>query len=222
MPATAACSDAIARILWLAAGIPVRTRFVQLLVRDRDQVSDSLTFFLPLSLSKNTFACACARAPPARHPGRSGHVIPLTPPTCLLVRECHRRGIEVILDIVFNHTAEGNEQGPTLSMRGLDNRIYYMLAPGGEYYNYSGCGNVVNCNHPVVRQFIVDCLKYWVEEYHVDGFRCRLGRGAKRLEKTAWMGSDLCVWCGVRVGTALTGSGEGKSGRTTTWTGSDP
>jgi isoamylase len=62
-----------------------------------------------------------------------------------------RRGIEVILDVVFNHTAEGNERGPTLSFRGLDNRIYYMMAPGGEYYNYSGCGNTLNCNHPTVR-----------------------------------------------------------------------
>jgi hypothetical protein len=64
--------------------------------------------------------------------------------------------------VVFNHTAEGNERGLTLSFRGLDNRMYYMLAPGGEYYNYSGCGNTFNCNHPVVRQFIVDCLRFWV------------------------------------------------------------
>ncbi|KAI3435670.1 hypothetical protein D9Q98_001728 [Chlorella vulgaris] len=92
-----------------------------------------------------------------------------------LVKECHRRGIEVIMDVVFNHTAEGNEQGPTLSFRGLDNRVYYMLAPGGECYNYSGCGNTMNCNHPVVRQFIVDCLRYWVQEMHVDGFRFDLG-----------------------------------------------
>ena len=89
----------------------------------------------------------------------------------LLVRECHRRGIEVILDVVFNHTAEGNEQGPTISFRGLDNAAYYTLAPGGEYYNYSGCGNTFNCNHPVARQFIVDCLRYWVLEMKVDGFR---------------------------------------------------
>jgi isoamylase len=124
---------------------------------------------------------------------------------------------------VFNHTAEGNDRGPTISFRGLDNRVYYMLAPGGEYYNYrcamplqhpgpagngrdpafgwwvlgdrdvapppipnlprdvwrclrpivrSGCGNTLNCNQPVVRQFILDCLRYWVTEYHVDGFRC--------------------------------------------------
>ncbi|KAJ4709190.1 isoamylase 1, chloroplastic-like [Melia azedarach] len=89
----------------------------------------------------------------------------------LLVKEAHKRGIEVIMDVVFNHTAEGNEKGPILSFRGVDNSVYYMLAPKGEFYNYSGCGNTFNCNHPVVRQFIVDCLRYWVTEMHVDGFR---------------------------------------------------
>ncbi|KAJ4975662.1 hypothetical protein NE237_000768 [Protea cynaroides] len=88
-----------------------------------------------------------------------------------LIREAHKRGIEVIMDVVFNHTAEGNENGPLLSFRGVDNSVYYMLAPKGEFYNYSGCGNTFNCNHPVVRQFIVDCLRYWVTEMHVDGFR---------------------------------------------------
>ncbi|KAI3443448.1 hypothetical protein Pfo_000113 [Paulownia fortunei] len=88
-----------------------------------------------------------------------------------LVREAHKRGIEVIMDVVFNHTAEGNENGPILSFRGLDNSAFYMLAPKGEYYNYSGCGNTFNCNHPIVRQFILDCLRYWVTEMHVDGFR---------------------------------------------------
>jgi len=89
-----------------------------------------------------------------------------------LVRELHRAGIEVILDIVFNHTAEGNESGPTLNFRGLDNRIYYMLAADRRYYqNYSGCGNTLNCSHPVVRDYILDCLRYWVTEMHVDGFR---------------------------------------------------
>ncbi|XP_057980930.1 isoamylase 1, chloroplastic isoform X2 [Malania oleifera] len=89
----------------------------------------------------------------------------------LLVREAHKRGIEVLMDVVFNHTAEGNEKGPILSFRGVDNSVYYMLAPKGEFYNYSGCGNTFNCNHPVVRQFILDCLRYWVTEMHVDGFR---------------------------------------------------
>ncbi|EIE26827.1 glycoside hydrolase [Coccomyxa subellipsoidea C-169] len=92
-----------------------------------------------------------------------------------LVKECHRRGIEVILDVVFNHTAEGNENGPSISFRGLDNRVYYMLAPEGQYYNYSGCGNTLNCNHPVVRKFVLDALRYWVVEMHVDGFRFDLG-----------------------------------------------
>jgi glycogen operon protein len=93
-----------------------------------------------------------------------------------MVRELHRAGIEVILDIVFNHTAEGNERGPTFSLRGLDNRIYYMLEENRRYYkNYSGCGNTLNCNHPVVRSFIMDCLRYWVTEMHVDGFRFDLG-----------------------------------------------
>ena len=94
----------------------------------------------------------------------------------LMVRELHKAGIEVILDIVFNHTAEGNEQGPTFSFRGLDNLIYYILNDNKRYYqNYSGCGNTVNCNHPVVRTFIMQCLHYWVVEMHVDGFRFDLG-----------------------------------------------
>ncbi|MDR0315716.1 MAG: glycogen debranching protein GlgX [Treponema sp.] len=93
-----------------------------------------------------------------------------------MVRELHKAGLEVILDIVFNHTAEGNEQGPTFSFRGLDNSIYYILNENKRYYqNYSGCGNTVNCNHPVVRTFILDCLRYWVMEMHVDGFRFDLG-----------------------------------------------
>jgi len=90
----------------------------------------------------------------------------------LMVKELHRAGIEVILDVVFNHTAEGNETGPTLCFRGLDNTIYYMLDDGGRRYkNFSGCGNTVNCNHPLLREFIIDCLHYWVMEMHVDGFR---------------------------------------------------
>jgi glycogen operon protein len=93
-----------------------------------------------------------------------------------MVRELHKAGIEVILDIVFNHTAEGNEMGPPLSFRGLDNSIYYILCENRRYYqNYSGCGNTMNCNHPVVRTLIMDCLRYWVMEMHVDGFRFDLG-----------------------------------------------
>ncbi|WP_331757402.1 glycogen debranching protein GlgX (plasmid) [Streptomyces sp. NBC_01387] len=88
-----------------------------------------------------------------------------------LVKELHKAGIEVVLDVVFNHTAEGNEQGPTISFRGLDNATYYMLTPRGEYYNFSGTGNTVNCNHPVVRDFVLSCLRHWVAEYHIDGFR---------------------------------------------------
>lgn len=88
-----------------------------------------------------------------------------------LVRELHRNGIEVILDVVFNHTAEGNEMGPTFCFKGIDNNIYYMLTPDGQYYNFSGCGNVMNCNHPIVQQFILDCLRYWVISYRIDGFR---------------------------------------------------
>jgi glycogen operon protein len=98
-----------------------------------------------------------------------------------LVREFHRAGIEVILDVVYNHTCEGNENGPTISFRGLDNVIYYMLDKQGRYYNFSGCGNTLNCNHPLVRDFIIDSLTYLVAEMHVDGFRFDLasilGRG---------------------------------------------
>ena len=88
-----------------------------------------------------------------------------------LIRELKENGIEVILDVVFNHTAEGNEMGPSFCFKGIDNNIYYMLTPDGHYYNFSGCGNVMNCNHPVVRRFIIDCLRHWAVEYRVDGFR---------------------------------------------------
>ncbi|REK11215.1 MAG: glycogen debranching enzyme GlgX [Planctomycetota bacterium] len=89
-----------------------------------------------------------------------------------MVRALHQAGIEVILDVVFNHTAEGNELGPTLSFKGLENQVYYMLEGGGAYYkNYSGCGNTINGNHPIVREMIFLCLRHWVHNYHVDGFR---------------------------------------------------
>ncbi len=90
----------------------------------------------------------------------------------MMVKALHEAGIEVFLDVVFNHTAEGNETGPTLNFRGLDNRIYYLLEKDKRHYtNYSGCGNTINCNHPIVRSYILDCLIYWVIEMHVDGFR---------------------------------------------------
>ena len=88
-----------------------------------------------------------------------------------MVKMLHANGIEVMLDVVFNHTAEGNEQGPTISYRGIDNKTYYMLTPDGAYYNFSGCGNTLNCNNPNVRDMIVDNLRYWVIDYHIDGFR---------------------------------------------------
>lgn len=98
-----------------------------------------------------------------------------------LVKALHQSGIEVILDVAFNHTSEGNHKGHTLSFRGLDNKTYYMLAPDGSYMNFSGTGNTLNCNNPVVRNMVLECLRYWVAEYHIDGFRFDLasilGRG---------------------------------------------
>lgn len=88
-----------------------------------------------------------------------------------LIKALKENGIEVILDVVFNHTAEGNEMGPCFSFKGIDNNVYYMLTPDAHYYNFSGCGNVMNCNHPVVRNFIIDCLRHWAIDYRVDGFR---------------------------------------------------
>ncbi len=88
-----------------------------------------------------------------------------------MVRALHAAGIEVILDVVFNHTAEGNHEGPTLSFKGLENDVYYMLNDDGTYKNYSGCGNTVNGNHPICREMIFHCLRHWVYNYHIDGFR---------------------------------------------------
>jgi glycogen operon protein len=87
------------------------------------------------------------------------------------IKELHANGIEVMLDVVFNHTAEGNEYGPYISFRGIDNKTYYMLTPEGYYYNFSGTGNTLNCNNPIVRNMVLDCLRYWASEYHIDGFR---------------------------------------------------
>lgn len=100
-----------------------------------------------------------------------------------MVQALHYSGLEVYLDVVFNHTSEGNERGPTLCFRGLDNAIYYFLDQDGQYINYSGCGNTLNCDHPVVRDFILDCLRYWVAVMHVDGFRFDLASILGRDEK---------------------------------------
>ncbi|MEO6053937.1 MAG: glycogen debranching protein GlgX [Chthoniobacterales bacterium] len=97
-----------------------------------------------------------------------------------LVQDLHAEGIEVILDVVFNHTAEQGENGPMISFRGIDNATYYMLLPDGAYANYTGCGNTLNANHPVVRKFVIDCLRYWAGEYHVDGFRFDLASALGR------------------------------------------
>ena len=105
-----------------------------------------------------------------------------------MVKACHKAGIEVILDVVYNHTGEGNLEGPICSFRGLDNSIYYMLDEYNRYKNYSGCGNTVNCNHPVVKQLILDSLRYWVVEMHVDGFRFDLATILGRDPSGAWIG----------------------------------
>ena len=103
------------------------------------------------------------------------------------IQACKQKGIEVYLDVVFNHTAEGNEMGPFFSFKGFDNNIYYLLTPQGRYYNFSGCGNTLNCNHPIVHQMILDCLRYWVTTYRVDGFRFDLASILGRNESGAPM-----------------------------------
>jgi len=125
-----------------------------------------LAFFAPKATYAYVDGEAHAEADPARPVREFKH----------MVRELHKAGIEVILDVVFNHTAEGSELGPTLSFRGLDNSIYYILDEDRRFYkNFSGCGNTMNCNHPVTRTLIHDCLRYWVAHMHVDGFRFDLG-----------------------------------------------
>jgi isoamylase len=109
-----------------------------------------------------------------------------------MVKELHRAGIEVILDVVFNHTGEGDQRGPTLGFRGFDNSIYYMLSDNRYYRNYSGCGNTVNCSHPLVKQLIRDSLRYWLVEMHVDGFRFDLATILGRDRRGAWVG-DLSL-----------------------------
>jgi len=119
-----------------------------------------------------------------------------------LVKNLHAAGIEVILDAVFNHTAEGNECGPTYSFRGIDNSTYYMLKPEtGEYLNYSGCGNTLNCNHPVVRDLVSDALRYWVTEMHVDGFRFDLASVLGRGQDGSVLASPPLLEHSSRAGT---------------------
>ena len=106
-----------------------------------------------------------------------------------MIKQLHKAGIEVMLDVVFNHTAEGNEQGPYISYRGIDNKTYYLLTPDGYYYNFSGCGNTMNCNNALVRNCILDSLRYWVSDYHIDGFRFDLASILSRDENGAPMTS---------------------------------
>jgi len=113
-----------------------------------------------------------------------------------MVKALHKAGIEVILDVVFNHTDEGNHFGPTFSFRGIDNTTYYYLVPWDRqyYFDYTGCGNTLNCNHPIVQKFIVECLRYWVREMHVDGFRFDLGSVLARGEDGQPLPHPPVVW----------------------------
>jgi len=113
-----------------------------------------------------------------------------------MVKALHKAGIEVILDVVFNHTSEGQHQGPTINFKGIDNSIYYHLVPFDKQYymDYSGCGNTVNCNHPMVDKLIVECLEYWVREMHVDGFRFDEGSIMSRGLDGAPMVNPAVLW----------------------------
>ncbi len=104
-----------------------------------------------------------------------------------MVRAFHEAQIEVILDVVFNHSGEGGEHGPTIEFRGLDNAVYYMLEQRGKYANYTGCGNTMNCNHPVMKHLIIECLRYWLVEMHIDGFRFDLATILGRSNKGEWI-----------------------------------
>lgn len=115
----------------------------------------------------NTIAFAATKSAYAASAGRHGQVAEFRD----MVKAFHEAGIEIILDVVFNHTGEGDDRGRTFSFRGLDNSIYYTLDPLGRYQNFTGCGNTVNCNHPVVRSMLMECLRYWCGSMHVDGFR---------------------------------------------------
>jgi glycogen operon protein len=128
----------------------------------------------------------------AKRPGEGCHVAEFRD----LVKALHKAGIEIILDVVFNHKSEGNHLGPMINLRGFDNRTYYHLVVGNSQYymDYSGCGNTVNCNHPVVRKFILDCLRFWVEEMHVDGFRFDEGSILSRGEDGRPMEHAPVLW----------------------------
>ena len=115
--------------------------------------------------------------------------------SAIMVKALHRAGLEVILDVVYNHTAEGDENGPTLCFRGLENRAYYMLEPDrARYANYSGTGNTLNANHPIVRRLILDSLRYWVEEMHVDGFRFDLASILARDTRGQLLSNPPILW----------------------------
>jgi isoamylase len=133
----------------------------------------------------------------APHPAYSSRKDPLGPVNEFrdMVKALHRAGIEVILDVVFNHTAEGDHSGPTLCFRGLDNRAYYILEPDrSRYANYSGTGNTLNANHPIVRRMILDSIRYWVEKMHVDGFRFDLASILSRDSSGEVMSSPPVLW----------------------------
>jgi isoamylase len=133
----------------------------------------------------------------APHPGYSSRLDPLGALDEFrdMVKALHRAGIEVLLDVVYNHTAEGNQNGPTICFRGLTNESYYILAEDKSYYaDYTGCGNTLNANHPIVRRLIVDSLRYWVTEMHVDGFRFDLASILSRDEDGRPMASPPIIW----------------------------
>ncbi len=132
----------------------------------------------------------------APHPGYSRAAAPLAVLDEFrdMVKAMHRAGLEVILDVVFNHTHEGNETGPTCSLRGLDNSGYYLLQPGGRYANHSGCGNTLNAGHAVVRRLILDSLRYWVQVMHVDGFRFDLAAVFSRDERGVPRTDSPVLW----------------------------
>src|SRR4029434_9044857 len=112
-----------------------------------------------------------------------------------MVKALHRAGIEVILDVVFNHTAEGGKDGPTLSFKGIDNTTYYILERDRSCYaNYTGCGNTLNANHTIVRRMILDSLRYWVQQMHVDGFRFDLASILDRDESGNVMPRPPVLW----------------------------